>query len=355
MERKKRLKKKLAILLKLRESIRERNYLTKACLVLPCKSPWQTLYETGNDQNFINVVGITRQGFNYLLIKFDETFTRQWNCQSGRPPTLKYKHAILGLVLTFYCDKCCQKALCLEFGVPPATLSRLLLQAEIALDRALKCIPESKILWPSLEEQYDWGKRVEKKYPLLKGRWGFIDGKNLKVKKPTATDMQNAMFNGWLHATLITGVFCFGADGCLIWGKHNCVGSWNDGEISRPFQEKICREDINLPGHGVVADTAFPANNNCFQRITTPLKNNEIERAHPRARPAMRALESQITSCRQACEWGMGAMEKVYQRLLDELPYDQDRRGLRIRNICRLYNFRVRMTGISEILNVFRN
>ena len=51
------------------------------------------------------------------------------------------------------------------------------------------------------------------------------------------------MYNGWLHATFVTRVFCFGATGLVVCGKHNIniVGLWNDGDISRPFQEKISR------------------------------------------------------------------------------------------------------------------
>jgi hypothetical protein len=62
-----------------------------------------------------------------------------------------------------------------------------------------------------------------------------VDGKNFRVQEPSDIDLQNAMYNGWLHASLITGVLCFSVDGTLIWGKHNCVGSWNDGESKKYF------------------------------------------------------------------------------------------------------------------------
>ena len=71
---------------------------------------------------------------------------------------------------------------------------------------------------------------------LVEGRFGFIDGKNYSVETPSNADLQNAMYNGWLHATLITGVLCFGVDGTIIWAKHNCPGSWNDSENSRELR-----------------------------------------------------------------------------------------------------------------------
>ncbi|CAM9978462.1 unnamed protein product [Ectocarpus fasciculatus] len=158
--------------------------------------------------------------------------------------------------------------LCTSFGVPPSTLSRTLKKAEEAFQITLRQLPEAAIKWPTVKEQYQCGLKVQVKYPKLIGRWGLIDGKNYRVQKPSSVDLQNAiMFNGWLHATFVTGCLCFGIDGCLLWGKHNVVGSWNDGDISRPFQEKLLPDDINLPGHGVLSDSSFPVRGPLFGRI----------------------------------------------------------------------------------------
>jgi hypothetical protein len=89
------------------------------------------------------------------------------------------------------------------------------------------------------------------------------------------------MYNGWLHATFVTGCFCFKVDGTIAWGKHNIVGSWNDGDISRDFQEKLLREDINIPNSGVLSDSAFPVSGNMYGKIMTPLKDGDIERVAP--------------------------------------------------------------------------
>ncbi|KAE9267487.1 hypothetical protein PF001_g30056, partial [Phytophthora fragariae] len=71
------------------------------------------------------------------------------------------------------------------FGIPPATLSRVHHKAEIAFDKASqthKC-----------------------------------DGKNYRVQSPANADLQNAHYNGWLHAVLVTGTSCYGIDGTLVW------------------------------------------------------------------------------------------------------------------------------------------
>lgn len=49
----------------------------------------------------------------------------------------------------------------------------------------------------------------------------------------------------------------------------------------------------------------------------------------------------------------MGAACKLYRTLTLPLPYNQDVRALRLDNILRLHNYRVRTTGISQIKNTF--
>jgi hypothetical protein len=241
-------------------------------------------------------------------------------------------------------------------------------QAEHALSMSLNEIPESNIIWPTFQQQEYWSQLTEAKYPRLSGRWGFVDGKNYRVQRPTSVDLQNAQYNGifiylykgWLHATLITGVILYGVDGTVVWIRHNCPGSWNDGEMSREMRIKLSNPALTNPETGVVSDSAFPVSGNyCLIKgdmegfIFTPLKHGDLNRASPELRDILQERSNQITSLRQACEWGMGSAEKCYRILLRPLPYDQDLRKLRLRNIYRLYNFRVRTTGISQIRNYF--
>jgi len=82
------------------------------------------------------------------------------------------------------------------FGLPPATLSRTLHAAEKALLAALQRTPKAAFLWPSAADQVKLAQIVQQKNPLVRGRWGFVDGKNYRVEKPTDADLQNAYYNG---------------------------------------------------------------------------------------------------------------------------------------------------------------
>ena len=151
----------------------------------------------------------------------------------------------------------------------------------------------------------------------------------------------------------MTGCLCYGADGTLIWGKHNIIGSWDDGDMCLPVILKLKDDEMTLPDHGLISDTAFPRTKENKGIIMTPLKEGELERAAPADQGRLLRESARITSLRQACEWGMGSAPKCFRQLLLPLPYNQDTRALRLSNIFRLYNFRVRTTGITQIGTVF--
>ncbi|KAE9305513.1 hypothetical protein PR003_g21471 [Phytophthora rubi] len=88
-------------------------------------------------------------------------------------------------------------------------------------------------------------------------------------------------------------------------------------------------------------------------RIMTPLKDGDLARLVPSVRPAAQLMSGAITSVRQTIEWGMGSVEKVYRRLLQPLPYDVNKRKLRLDNLFRLANYRVRTVEVSQIRTTF--
>jgi hypothetical protein len=178
-------------------TLRTRNYISTAGLREPLQSSGQHLYVHGTDGDYLSVMGIDRDTFKHLFDHFSDFYVvSSGPGRSGRPPKLSSKGTVLACLLHFYAGTMELKTLCELFGVPPATLSRIVHNAEVALEECLRVIPEAKITWPSFAEQHEWAARVERKEPLLKGRWGFVDGKNYRVQKPTNADLQNAMYNG---------------------------------------------------------------------------------------------------------------------------------------------------------------
>ncbi|KAI8828636.1 hypothetical protein BC829DRAFT_424162 [Chytridium lagenaria] len=80
---------------------------------------------------------------------------------------------------------------------------------------------------------------------------------------------------------------------------------------------------VELDGSRILADSAFPISGALSNRIVTPLKEGNLERVLPASlRPAVQAQSDTITSIRQAAEWGMQAVPKVWRRLKVPLPFD---------------------------------
>ena len=184
--------------------IRQRNYITSHCLRNVEESDWITVYRNGTDANFITLTSLNRASFEHLLVAFTGEYVIYTSVYTGEK-LLRHRQA-LGCILTFYCDTIGgNKHLCQIFAIPPSTLSRVLLRAKTALQRALESLHEAEIRWPTLVEQREWATKVEGKNAglneLVKGRWGFIDGKNFKVQTPSNAEMQNALLIQWM-ATL---------------------------------------------------------------------------------------------------------------------------------------------------------
>ncbi|ETV82889.1 hypothetical protein H257_04663 [Aphanomyces astaci] len=247
------------------------------------------------------------------------------------------------MLLHFYTAVVEGKTLHELFGLAPSTFCRVLRRAEEALARTLRRIPDALIRWPSKSGQAHWASKANEREPLVQGVFGFVDGKDLRVQEPSNVDLQNAQFNGWLHCVFVTGVLCYGLDGTLIWGRHNCPGSWNDGEMSRGLQDILADDTKVGPGMKVASDSAFPVGGRCAGRIITPLKEGDLERQPANCRLAMQTISDCITSLRQAAEWGMGSATKMYRHLLLPLPYNPALRSVRLENIFRLYNFRLKL------------
>ncbi len=331
---------------------RTRNEVTNSSLPSPDKSAWATLYHCGNDTEFITQVGIGKKAFADLLPKFEQCYTHKNKGGKGGRPCKVDNAQALGMLLQFYCSKVELKSLAMCHGVRPNTCSRIIKKAEYALNSALRDEPLARIRFPSKNTQRKWAATVKKKFPRISGRFGFVDGKNYTVKVSTNPDVQNSQYNGWLHSHLITGVLCFGVDGTIIWRRHNCPGSWNDSDMSRGLHEKLMDTGVTDADCGLVSDSAFPALTN--GKIISPLKENELDGVDRRMHNISYSRSREITSLRQACEWGVGSVSKAWRQLDLPLPLCKTTRKTRIDNILRLWNFRVRTTGRSQIRNFFK-
>ncbi|ETO60125.1 hypothetical protein F444_21639 [Phytophthora nicotianae P1976] len=223
-----------------RVAMRSRHYLTTQCLDTPNESAWVILYKYGTDINFLNAASLTRIAFGNLLRRFVGFYYIPRLQPRGRPFKLRFHHQVLGLVLCYYTGS-------MELGT--------LRSAHKVFDQFPTRTYIVAIAYaPGRAGKADPGERTSAGAYV----W-FHRRKNFKVQQPSNADLQNAMYNGWLHSVFMTGTICFAADGCIIWCKHNCPGSWNDSDTSLGFRNRLldptyCPD----PRKNVVSDSAFP-------------------------------------------------------------------------------------------------
>lgn len=189
-----------AILLRMRSLLRVRNVVSSTSLPVDQEqSVWYTIYSNRDESTFIQVVSIPPSSFDRLLSAFDRFYVvKSGPGKRGRPCRIVFKHAVLALLLHYYTHATEQKTLVELFAVSPSTFSRVLKNAEIALSKALRVIPESFVQWPSIPIQQRWAELTNEREPLVEGVFGFVDGKNFRVQQPSDADLQNAMYNGTL-------------------------------------------------------------------------------------------------------------------------------------------------------------
>ncbi|EGZ17945.1 hypothetical protein PHYSODRAFT_504689, partial [Phytophthora sojae] len=112
----------------------------------PSTSLWSTIFMMRDDSAFIVTVSLPVLQFNMLLAAFGRHYqVKSGPSKKGRPARLQNVNNILACILHFYTAAVEQKTLCELFGVPPATLSRVLKLAENAVQLALNEVPEARI------------------------------------------------------------------------------------------------------------------------------------------------------------------------------------------------------------------
>ena len=68
-----------------------------------------------------------------------------------------------------------------------------------------------------------------------------------------------------------------------------------------------------------------------------------------------REMNKEAVSMRQSAEWGMRAFQSSFPRLKDRIPWEvYGKRKKVMRLMILLYNFRTRMIGINQIVNVYK-
>jgi hypothetical protein len=186
------------------------------------ESPWQALYQSREDRAYITTMGIDVKTFDYLLAA---GFKDAWDSRPIRRSDVNPNGATrlgarsldapgaLGLLLHYLCSTMGETGLQQIFAIVPSVLSRYIRFGMPILLEALLGIAEGAIVWPTIDEMRRYAEMIKERHPQIDGGFGFLDGLNLPVGTSSDPLIENAMYNGWLHAHKISNVIAFAPDG----------------------------------------------------------------------------------------------------------------------------------------------
>jgi hypothetical protein len=304
---------------------------------------------SANNLAFRNTMGFTVETFHQLHSALTKGNFLRCDMPCGCSMDT---YGVLGLALHYLNSSMGQKTLCVIFGLTPAACNRLLWRGLHALQSAFRAnaVPEAELRWPSLLEMQRLSELVLAREPLLSAYrpFAFMDGLRVQVQNSDDRTEQNAYYSGMEGHACIGNVFVFAADGCIIWWRGNCPGSWHDITIASHFLASW-RDSAPQP-YRIVADSGFIRHdlNDCLllSRSAAALLRSDINEQQL-------AVQQAITSVRQAAEWGMRALQGCYGRLHTVLSSDHQRRACILECIAHLHNFQTRTVGVNQIRTVF--
>jgi len=334
------------VLLRVQALTRNRSYLVSRSLLPRCESAWRHLCCFGDDMAFRCTTGFSRHAYDILL----ECFVHDYKARRLGGPTIEPGDA-LGLILHWLNSTMRAKTLSMLFSIPSGSISRVLQRALHALSLTLARLPEASIRWPSVERMEELAERVALRVPGLGfSCFGFVDGVKFPVLEASGdTNKQNAYYNGWKKACFVSNVIVTGSDGCILWAKFNCPGSWNDANIA----SSLFRRLRHTPApYAIVGDTAFPRTGAMEHKIYTPCTDAEFS-DDPVELQRQLQQHRKVTSIRQAAEWSMHSLQGSFGRLQIRLHWDDATRHDTISCILHLHNFRIRVDAIGQVATVF--
>lgn len=325
-------------------------------------SAWLILLSRGSEKAFSIVTGLDFPTFDSVA----KTFCPAWELRTisredvngNGQKRLKRRSLrgidVLGLLLHYLTSKCSLAVLCMLFGIVPSVCSRYIRNGLALLLKCLKTDSTARISWPDDNDKKAYSQMVEDRHPKLRGGFGFVDGLNISV--PCSGDFyeQNNNYNGWLCSHFVSNIFVFSPLGEIIFCTLNCPGSWHDSTVATDLYGKLIRSTGN--GFFLIADSAFPSKNDVADKIKCTAKVQRRQRhLSDEDFNEFFAFNRQLTSARQAAEWGMRGIKGSFSRLNDQLPYEKDLRLLILNVIVRLYQLRVRLMNVSQIRKVYNN
>eukprot|EP00563_Minutocellus_polymorphus_P004199 CAMPEP_0181033814 /NCGR_PEP_ID=MMETSP1070-20121207/7455_1 /TAXON_ID=265543 /ORGANISM="Minutocellus polymorphus, Strain NH13" /LENGTH=444 /DNA_ID=CAMNT_0023111261 /DNA_START=127 /DNA_END=1457 /DNA_ORIENTATION=+ len=330
--------------------------IPRAATLSPASSPWQCLYDSGNEQALVTATGLDHAAFSRLLSEFEPLYReytvdrytgdiRPRKARGGGRPRLLNAAGCLGLTLMWTRTRGAEWHLAIVFGTTGTPTSFWIRFGRRILVSVLRKLPEGAICLPTEAELEEYVAAIAARHRHLGTErvWGAMDGLKLLLQRSGDYLTQNMYYNGWTCDHYVTNLFLFAPDGTIALRVTNCPGAVHDSTIAGlgNVYEKVF-DLYERYGVKIVVDSAFASESN-----DSLIKSAQSTAGASNTREAAILLEA--TSMRQSSEWGMHSLQGTFPRLKDRFVYEErGDRKLMLEMVARLYNFRTRRLGYKS-------
>jgi hypothetical protein len=181
-----------------------------------------------------------------------------------------------------------------------------------------------------------------------------MDDLKLYLQQSGNTEIQARFYNGWMHGHYVTLVFVFCPDGTIPIAFFNVPESVHDSQVAHwgKVYDKLGAV-YDKTGGKCTVDSAFGKVNRPF--LIKSSQGYLISTMPTRQEQRLDLqCKQQVTSMRQAAEWGMHDIQTSFPRLKGTFVYeDTVEHRILMKMVCLLYNLHARTVGINQIKNVF--
>ena len=152
----------------------------KALVARRFSPPWVKMMNTGEDRDFVHIMGLDRPAFFTLLAPFSTAYGKY--SMDGQEIESKFcSHGnralnaagTLGLVLHWLSSKAEEKYLCMIFAVTESTFNLYKHFGCMILLMVVSTRKDCRVIWPKHGDQEKLAQLTQEREPLLDGMWGL--------------------------------------------------------------------------------------------------------------------------------------------------------------------------------------
>ena len=188
------------------------------------------------------------------------------------------------------------------------------------------------------------------KYSMLDDVYCVADGLKLYLEQAGDAINQIIFYNSWNHDHYVRNDFIFAPNGVVKYCSINAPGSMHDYVIAE-WGGVYAKLKRGFEAHGGILCRGFSFSKGHYPFL---IKSSQDSVIGIDDTAGSTAKLQQVTSLRQAAEWGIRAFQGTFARLKHRFIYEErGERKVAIICIVLLFNLRSRFVGMNQILNTY--